>query len=249
MNEMQLEQIALRAWPAPHIRPIGGWIAQFAYGHTRRANSVTALEWHTGDDLEQRIAEVERFYSEHGLPAVFRLTHGSQPAQLDAILAQRGYERRAGALVLQRSMTAGEPDLSQAAEPHDLPLATWISTFSRLHQSDPAEQIAHQQILAAIAMPRLNAAIMADDAPDQVAACAIAVLDGIHVGVFDVVTESTLRARGYGRRLMHGIMAWAARRGASHTYLQVVETNLPARRLYASLGFSEAYPYWYRVRI
>ncbi|HMP41173.1 MAG TPA: GNAT family N-acetyltransferase, partial [Roseiflexaceae bacterium] len=66
---------------------------------------------------------------------------------------------------------------------------------------------------------------------------------------FDVVTESPLRARGYGRRLMHGIMAWAARRGASHTYLQVVETNLPARRLYASLGFSEAYPYWYRVRI
>jgi GNAT superfamily N-acetyltransferase len=230
-------------------RQIGGWVAQFAYGHTRRANSVTALGWDAADDMEARIDEVEAFYARHAQPAVFRLTRFSAPEALDAALDRRGYERRAGALVLRRALDPAEPLLAAAPEPEDLPLDAWIAEFARLHGSDPAQHTAHRAIIEAIEAPRLCAALPESGAPERSAACAIAVHDTGCVGIFDVVTAEALRGQGYGRRLMLGILAWGARRGARLAYLQVVETNMPARRLYDALGFQEAYRYWYRVRI
>jgi ribosomal protein S18 acetylase RimI-like enzyme len=46
---------------------------------------------------------------------------------------------------------------------------------------------------------------------------------------------------------MQGLLHRAQEHGAAHAYLQVVQSNAPARRLYEKLGFSEAYPYWYRA--
>ena len=54
--------------------------------------------------------------------------------------------------------------------------------------------------------------------------------------------------RGLGRRIMEAVLAEASAAGARRSYLQVVEGNRPAEELYRSLGYSVAYPYWYRAR-
>jgi RimJ/RimL family protein N-acetyltransferase len=46
---------------------------------------------------------------------------------------------------------------------------------------------------------------------------------------------------------MAGLLARAADAGAHTVYLQVVEANSAARRLYDGLGFAAAYRYWYRM--
>ena len=43
-------------------------------------------------------------------------------------------------------------------------------------------------------------------------------------------------------------MAWGRENGATTAYLQVVDANAVARRLYQTLGFEDAYKYHYRRR-
>lgn len=55
------------------------------------------------------------------------------------------------------------------------------------------------------------------------------------------------RKKGYGTQLVASMLQQAQQNGATHAYLQVMKENVPARRLYAKLGFQELYDYWYRV--
>jgi ribosomal protein S18 acetylase RimI-like enzyme len=73
------------------------------------------------------------------------------------------------------------------------------------------------------------------------------VADGDWVGLFEIGTVPHRRRRGLASDLVHRLLAWGAGRGAEAAYLQVMEANAPARALYAGLGFTEAYRYWYRV--
>ena len=41
-------------------------------------------------------------------------------------------------------------------------------------------------------------------------------------------------------------MAWGRSQGARHAWLQVLASNMVARRVYERLGFGTAYEYWYR---
>jgi GNAT superfamily N-acetyltransferase len=81
----------------------------------------------------------------------------------------------------------------------------------------------------------------------QAVACGLGVLEKDYFGLFDLVTDPSRRNRGYGTALVAGLLAWAQAKGTQHAYLQVMESNGPARQLYARFGFHEAYPYWYRV--
>ena len=48
------------------------------------------------------------------------------------------------------------------------------------------------------------------------------------------------RRHGLGRALVREVLAALAERGAEHVYLEVRESNAPARALYAAHGFKEA---------
>jgi ribosomal-protein-alanine N-acetyltransferase len=48
------------------------------------------------------------------------------------------------------------------------------------------------------------------------------------------------RRRGLGRALVDAMLDTLADRGVRHVYLEVRESNAPARALYAALGFAEA---------
>jgi len=76
---------------------------------------------------------------------------------------------------------------------------------------------------------------------------ALGVVDGDHVGLFDVLVAPTARRRGLARRLTQSIGAWGRTHGARFAYLQVVATNLAALPLYKDLGFETVYSYAYRV--
>jgi N-acetylglutamate synthase len=79
-------------------------------------------------------------------------------------------------------------------------------------------------------------------------AVGLVVVERGYAGIFDVVVAPSHRRQGIGTHLVRHMLQWARRYGARQAYLQVVDDNVPAQRLYANLGFRDAYSYWYRVK-
>ncbi len=132
------------------------------------------------------------------------------------------------------------PDVELAPHVTD----TWLAAFYAMSGMNSVHKPTIGQMLQLIMPETRFAAIRVEH---QIVACGIGVLQDGFVGLFDIVTATDFRGRGYGRRLVHGLLAWGARQGAHTAYLQVMLNNEPALNLYAKLGFREAYRYWYRI--
>jgi ribosomal protein S18 acetylase RimI-like enzyme len=105
---------------------------------------------------------------------------------------------------------------------------------------------AHLAILRRIPGEALFATLW-NEAIGSPVACGLAVVGENLVGLFDIVTERTVRHQGYGTALVTKLLNRSISGGAHAAYLQVVAENGPAVSLYRKLGFRDAYHYWYRI--
>jgi GNAT superfamily N-acetyltransferase len=236
-----LERRAFRAWPALESASFAGWIQRFAGGYTKRANSINALESDVEFSRELRIT-LEAPYRARGLPPVWRLTPLAPP-DVDAALADAGYRRIDDSLV-QRSALDGRFVHDPEVRIDAIPSPAWLDGFAELSPVAPAHRETMARMLRAIAAPVGFARVEADGEP---IAFALGVVDGDHVGLFDVLVAPRARRRGLARRLTESVCAWGRSNGAGFAYLQVVATNRAALPLYAELGFETVYSYGYRV--
>ncbi len=237
-----LEEITLTAWPALQAVYDDGWVLRLAEGYTRRANSVNPL-YASADNLDAKIARCEALYSARGLPTVFKLTPASQ--SLDEILAVRGYNAEAHTSVQTLDLTGLNFDTHRSVSIDDSLTDTWLNAFSRLNNVNSRFIPVMQRLLSSIVPATAFTSIRLDG---EIAAVGLGVFDRDYVGFFDIVTDVRHRQQGLGRRIMSSLLHWGVACGAQHAYLQVMKNNLPALKLYASLGFHEFYPYWYRVK-
>lgn len=243
MLHQRLEEAALNAWPALQQMLFDGWILRFADGYSKRANSITPL-FPSQQNVLDKIAVCERLYAAHGLPAVFRLLPFASPQELDRVLAQRGYRVIDQTYVMHCDTQA----LGRLATPtlalEQVALSDWMHLLSLLHPTSVTQQQTHARILGLIPATPMYAVLR--DA-GHVVACGVGVLENDLLGLFDLITESQQRNKGYGTQLVTGMLHWGREHGATHAYLQVLQRNAPAHHLYTKLGFRNAYPYWYRV--
>jgi N-acetylglutamate synthase len=245
-----VEEISLNAWPAHQTLVDQGWLLRFAGGYTRRANSVNPIYAVDGDDAQaviNRIERCERIYRVRNQPTIFKMTPLVQPPRLDEILAERGYTFEAPTGVRLRSLAEFSPESPGNVEIQieRCPSATWIETFAHFSDLHEGQRLALSGIVANI-VPLVGFVTLCVEG--RPVACGLGVLEREMIGLYDIVTAPTARGQGYGTQLLHALLAWGKTNGAQHAYLQVMNTNLPAQRLYDRLGFCEIYQYWYRVR-
>ncbi len=237
-----IEELSLNALPALHTALFDGWVVRFAQGYTRRANSVNPL-YPGAFDLTDKIMQAEMLYRQRHLPTVFKLTPQSIPSELDDRLHRRSYREESGASV---QVLDGLPTSQSARVSLSSTLTeTWLKAYFRLNSTPIRFYAVMKTMLANIVPTRAFAALIHEQ---EIVAVGLGVLERGYVGLFDIVTAPALRRQGLGEELVLALLDWGRRGGASQSYLQVVPTNTPALRLYAKLGFSEAYQYWYRVR-
>lgn len=237
-----IEEAALHAWPALQQLLYDGWVLRFARGYTKRSNSVNVIA-PSSIPIVAKVEACERLYADKGLPPVFRLTSFNAPSGLDQLLEQRGYSMvdRTHVLSLDLATWRHTRRLEMTVQEE---LEAWLDGYSRMSGSAQEHRLVHGEILAAIAVRRFLVSLTVGG---RAVTCGLGVLEREYFGLFDLVTASEERGKGYGTELIAALLELASSEGARYAYLQVVGSNTGARRLYDRLGFRESYQYWYRV--
>ena len=244
LSVQYLEELAMNAWPSLQTVFYDGWVLRFADGYTKRANSVHPL-YPTSGDAGGDIDVCEDFYRARNLRTIFKMTPASRPANLDALLAARGYRMDSPTSVQVLDLQGWQPAEVRSVTVSEAYDDTWFAAACRLGAIPTQRQPTLSAMLRSIVPRPCYASISHEGA---VVACGLGVLQQDCAGLFDIVTDATVRRRGYGQALVQGILDWSKQQGARFAYLQVVVGNEPALRLYARLGFTEQYQYWYRVQ-
>lgn len=239
-----IEELAANAVPALVAQEIDGWRLRASAGVTRRANSVLAARQGGRLDLGAKITLAESFYRRRGLLCRFQLCPASDPPDLDTQLEARGYIVRPPTLVQTapiEALTAQATGRARVSEAFD---EAWLAAYAEGEgETSPAKITARREMLGRIGPPVGFAAAYEDD---QIASVALGVVERGHLGIFSVATRPALRGRGLATLVLSDLGAWARGYGATGAYLQVFSPNTDAQRLYARLGFSTLYQYWYR---
>ncbi len=246
-----LEHCGFAALPAERNVDDGPWVLRLAGGLAKRANSANPCAPGAGLDAT-RLARIEAFYRGAGLRPLLRITPLAAP-QADALLEARGYRFLEDCRVMTmrlapRDRPTPPPDGLTVTIETPIP-AAWHDAFARFNALDAQGRATRRVMLDALDRP--HAAVMLHDADGHVAGIGLAVLDGNHVGLFDVRVAAEARRRGLGRAVTGALLDWARAQPTDGTpltaYLQVLADNAPARSLYRSIGFADAYAYHYRA--
>lgn len=249
---LMLETLSANAWPAAEVETCGGWRLRSTQGVTRRANSV----WPNHDDgalpLEVRLAQVEAFYAARHLPTIYQICDAMQPAQLDAVLAARGYIHEAPSCVQIASLATllerlpslrhyptFEVEVSEEFDPQ------WFDLYCDCEAVSATAASVRRTILERITPLHGFVTLYADGAP---AAVGMGVIEASWLGIFSMATLPAYRRQGAARAILRTLAVWAQLYDAQSAYLQVMEHNVPAQALYAAAGFVTAYRYHYRVK-
>src|SRR5271170_5952973 len=103
-----LEEAAAGGWRAPDEARLGSWLLRAAGGFTGRANSALATG-NPGMPLADAVAEVCRWYTARGLPALVSVAYpsgGPHADPVDRFLAGRGWPVRSGAATVMIAASA-----------------------------------------------------------------------------------------------------------------------------------------------
>lgn len=242
----RIEEAGLNAAQPPEQLLFDGWLLRFSPGKARRARSVQAL---TAGQLaiDEKLDAVRGWYAAQGLPPLVRITPFSQPPQLDAELARRGWKKFELSCVMSAPLDAiaAEEPPSLKAQVETVDADAFALAVGRLRGS-PAEQVvAHARWLQASPL-RASTTRLLVRADGEVVAAGQVVVERELAGLYDIVTATAYRGRGLGESVCRRLLDCARGAFARAAYLQVGVDNDAARRLYARLGFVEQYPYWYR---
>lgn len=235
-----LEASGRAALPALWEERVGDWLLRVSDGDTKRVNSAHPLA--PGTRLGGALDAAEHLCAAHDLPCRFRLTPLAAP-EVDTELAARGHDVVDPSWTMVASLFARPVDprvrLSLRAD------AAWLTRVEPLSGRAPAAAAVQARLLAA--MPGPLALAMIEEGGQAIAAGYASVGQG-RAQLSDIVVAPEARGRGVGRQLVAALLGWAHEQRCGEAMLQVLDANAVARGLYRSLGFVDAYPYYYRVR-
>lgn len=237
---LRIELAGVAAWPALETAAFDGWLWRFSDGGSQRANSVSTLDYR-GSDIEASIDEAEQRYTARGAPPMFQVSDVSQPADLDRLLARRGYRVNDPCSTLVK---ACEPQPADAGVVFlDRASAAWFDCYSSV--ITPSRKRTAPRILERVPQTGVFCGLVQDG---RIIATVLGVpRDGVIIAEC-VATLSHARGQGAASRVMRGLEAWGAARGCRHVALQAVVSNVAAQALYKSLGYREHGRYHLRLK-
>ncbi|MCI6004983.1 MAG: GNAT family N-acetyltransferase [Blautia sp.] len=245
MNIKKIEDMSLNAWPSHKMELYDGWILRFSYFYTHRTNSVeqfgtSTLPW------REKVSYCEHVYKRLGTPAIFKISP-LVSQDFDYTLENRGYEiqHTTNVMTLRLSSAHLEYPYEDVCFTDDIP-DKWIeSLFDLKGTTNPIHRAVVPSMYHAIPKETICASVLENG---KIIATGLGILDREYIGIYAIHVREDHRGRGLARQICTGLLKEGMKKGAECAYLQVVEGNTPARKLYESLGFHYFYTYWFRVQ-
>ncbi len=246
------EKLSFNTHPCLLEEAYDGWLLRFANGYTKRANSVSVVGAST-IALAEKVAYCEKTYKEQGLPAVFKIA--PMALEADEYLAECGYSAVDKTNVMTVDLMCEGAPTGTGTKASDLSNVTvtiedkfseaWQYYYFTFNKVAPTSVPTAKKMQAKITNPVLCATVYADK---KAVACGLGVMEQGCVGLLDIVVKEEYRGCGFGKVLCKALLEKGKECGAATGYLQVVDSNEVAKKLYESLGFKDVYSYWYRVK-
>ncbi|MDN3919224.1 GNAT family N-acetyltransferase [Roseateles violae] len=238
------ELAGLNASAPPQQARVDGWLIRLSPGKAKRSRCVNAIA--AGEmPLDEVLRRCRDSFGAAGLPLIVRITPFSQPADLDAQLAARGwYSFDPTDVMVLDALPPCVPG-TPAAPLRALSGPDYARLVGQLRGSSGQAIAAHAERMAASPVPYQGYALYDADAATLLC-CGQIAREGELVGLYDIFTPPAQRGRGHAARLCGALLEQARADGARQAYLQVSADNLAAQRVYARLGFRPAYRYHYR---
>lgn len=244
-NIKKIEDMSLNAWPSHKMELYDGWILRFSYFYTHRTNSVeqfgnSMLPW------REKVSYCEDVYKRLGSPAIFKISP-LVSQDFDYTLENRGYEIQHITEVmtlhlLQDKIFSNFPDVTITDDIPDI----WItSLFDLKGMTNPIHRAVVPSMYHAIPKETICTSIWKDG---RIIATGLGILDRDYIGIYAIHVKEKYRGCGYARQICSALLCEGMKKGAQNAYLQVVKGNVPAKNLYTSLDFEDAYTYWFRVQ-
>ncbi|MCP1135926.1 GNAT family N-acetyltransferase [Paenibacillus polysaccharolyticus] len=244
-NKLRLiEELTLNHWQPLSTSLYDGWVLRFAEGYSKRANSVQPL-YPSTLDVHEKIKACENIYSSNQLNTIFKMTPFVQPEQLDQLLQDKGYVVVDKTLVQLRDLKDLKVPEHLEAHINEQLTEEWLDHFCRLNAVSEEFRATMTQMLFNV---RAMTGFITLSVDGCIVACGLGVVERGFIGLHDIITDPDYRNRGLAEQMILHLLHWGKSHGATSSYLQVVEGNAAARRLYAKLGYTDAYSYWYRVK-
>ncbi|MFM9942250.1 MAG: GNAT family N-acetyltransferase [Hyphomicrobiaceae bacterium] len=232
----RIEKAVVSGWPAAEVESIDGWLARATSGGSLRANTAAALDY-CGQDLDRSIDGVIAFYRARGAAPRFIISPVSQPAGLDAKLAQRGFVRSSDCITMAKAVGT-VPRTAVVVQRHDEPDEGWFAVYLQ-GLSDNRRAVA-PSLVARVPRPRAFFSAVRDGG---VIASGLSVLSEDLASVQCMASRASARRSGAATAVLAAIEAHAAAQGARWLYLQTEPGNVAAVALYQKYGFHVAGPY------
>jgi GNAT superfamily N-acetyltransferase len=248
----KIEKLAYRTWPAEENVTIGNWIARASRGVTKRANSVFAV----GDYPSEQdwLGKIESFYKQRRLPSIFHLS-GASPSGLDGQLAERGYQIEFPCDIMiadtkdvwehtrLKWISKGKSEIQVKIQPESD--ESWMQEFLRIEEFTDDRRNFYEGLFQRIALPKGFVEMQQDG---ETLAIGTAIAENGWAGLLNVAVHKDRRGQGLSYGLLHALASWSLEQKAEQLYLQVIQNNEPAVRLYSNLGFTPLSGYHYRIK-
>jgi len=239
LGAAQADRLALPGWQPIESEPLGEWLLRASGGFSSRGNSVLALG-DPGVPGSEAVARVQRWYAARSLPARAHVLLDRPEA---AAFEEAGWSVYEPTLLLLASVAKALRNLGrqQVAEPrHDAGVdEAWLASDERAARFG-------EQARTVLEAGAVTFATVRDEG-GKVLARGRGAFHGDWVGVSALWTDPAHRGTGLSSAVLESLLSWGAERGATTSYLQVVESNDHARRIYEARGFEVHHRYAYLV--
>ncbi|MBO8161968.1 MAG: GNAT family N-acetyltransferase [Thermosipho sp. (in: Bacteria)] len=242
----KIEELSMNALPALSTVFVNGWILRFSNGYSKRANSVNPI-YACSIDIKKNIEICDEMFKKNQLNTVFKLTEKEDDYEIDEILNKKGYTHEAKTNIMIKNITEfqiTEQDKENVVIYNEL-RKDWLEAFIHMNNISSQHALTLQKMLQSIIPETYYGCIIENG---KIIAVGLGVAERGYVGMYDICVDPEKRRRGLGTKIMKNLMYEASGKGHTYSYLQVVDTNEGAKKLYKKLGYKKLYSYWYRVK-